>query len=221
MISVENITLEFPGKPLLHGQFFKAEAGEIVGLLGRNGCGKSTLMELMFGLRAGSTHVRGTVFFRGVRTENLCETANAAFFLYQDRWIPKGWTGRRLAAQFLPDPDQQKRLFHHPFFQEFGSRPFEDLSGGEGRILELLTALAADRSIYFLDEPFSELSPLRAALVRDEIRRHSAGKVFFVTGHSFPEMAEVCTRLVAFAGGRLHPVSTTEDLIRLGYLPKP
>lgn len=209
---------------------FTVRRGEVFGLLGANGAGKSTTFRMLCGLLPAS---EGTLRVAGVDLRRAAAQARGRvgymaqrFSLYGDLSV---FENLRFfsAAYGLSGAHQRKRLDWA--LDEFELRPFADATSrdlplGFKQRLALAVALMHEPDILFLDEPTSGVDPLGR---RDFWRRINAlaesGITIMVTTH-FMEEAEYCDRLVIMAQGRILAEGTSEEMrtrFRSDALPNP
>ncbi|MGB8412771.1 MAG: ATP-binding cassette domain-containing protein [Candidatus Binatus sp.] len=209
---------------------FTVRRGEVFGLLGANGAGKSTTFRMLCGLLPAS---EGTLRVAGVDLRRAAAQARGRvgymaqkFSLYGDLSV---FENLRFfsAAYGLRGAHQRKRLDWA--LDEFELGPFanatsRDLPLGFKQRLALAVALMHEPDILFLDEPTSGVDPLGR---RDFWRRINAlaesGITIMVTTH-FMEEAEYCDRLVIMAQGRILAEGTSEEMkarFRSDALPNP
>ena len=162
-IAISGLVKEFEvGKKILDGLTFQVDSGERVGLLGKNGCGKTTLLRILMGL---DTPTAGRV--RGV--------GRAAAVFQEDRLCPQ-LTALQNVTLVLPGSEKQYKEQIEADFQQLGmdaaalALPAARLSGGQKRRTALLRALWAPSDTLLLDEPFTGMDPdtlaAAAALLR-------------------------------------------------------
>ncbi len=155
ILEIDNVELYFKNKRILNGVYLKAETGKVTGILGSNGCGKSCLLNIIFGSlkpKYKLVRINGKPILKP-----LYQTKKASY-------LPQ--------HHFIPDRIQTKKVFHlfnvswddfaNKFkqFSPYRNLRFNKLSGGERRLIETYIILKSNSEIILLDEPFSHLSPL-------------------------------------------------------------
>jgi ABC-2 type transport system ATP-binding protein len=197
----------------LSGVSLRVEAGEIFGLVGRNGQGKTTLIKATCGLlepSAGSVRVFGHDTVRALREVKrrvglvsadersfyfrLSGRENLTFFARL-----QGLEGAALARAI----DQLAETF------ELGSlldRPFQEYSSGNKQRLAIVRALLPDPPLLLLDEPTRSLDPISAEGLRRTLRdwaRVGSDKTVLVTTHNLAEIEQLCERVAILSRGQV------------------
>lgn len=207
-ISVSDLVVGFGQHTVIDHLFLDVRAGEIIGLVGASGGGKSVLMRTLIGLlpkRSGAiafadtsdagTARRGVLFQQGALFSALNVRQNIQFPL-------------REAAHLSPallDEIANAKLEMVGLTAEDGDKFPAELSGGMTKRVALARALALDPALLFLDEPTSGLDPIAAgefdALIRT-LQQTLRFTVFMIT-HDLNSLAAVCDRVAALADGRI------------------
>jgi len=147
---IDSITKSFGNKAILSDVFLSCKTGEIKGLIGRNGSGKSTFLKIIFGTgKADSKFVKvGSKIIN-----NTSDCKNLINYLPQDNFLPNNVKIKSLINLFLP---QKSRgiLFANEYIAPMLDKRNQDLSGGEKRIVEILLIIHSDAKFILLDEPF-------------------------------------------------------------------
>lgn len=195
VLSCTDLRIAFGGRPLLDGASLHIERGERVGLVGRNGEGKSTLLQLLAGRIAPDA---GEVAREsGVRIASL------------DQRIPDGIEGSVasvIAAGLHPRLVEAGEGAHHvqrlaSLLEVDPDHPFAALSGGQKRRALLARALAAEPDVLILDEPTNHLDIGSIVRLENFLRRWN-GTLLFVT-HDRAFLEALATRIVELDRGRL------------------
>jgi ABC-type branched-subunit amino acid transport system ATPase component len=172
---------------IFHGVELEVAAGEIVAILGPNGCGKTTLVKSILGYVRST---QGEIRFRDQDLRPLRPTARGALGIgyvpqLLNTFKPLTVTenleigGYRLGrAARAAAVERMFELF--PLLAERGSQRAATLSGGERQLLAMARALIVEPALIFLDEPSAGLSPLRADEVFAHVRRIAATGVAIV-----------------------------------------
>lgn len=176
LLEARDIVAGYGETEILHGVSITVDTGEIVTIIGPNGCGKSTLMKSVIGLvNVGS----GSVMFRGNDISNmppeqivrsgLCyvpQTANVFPSLTIRENLDMG--------AFIRKDDYRARIEEmFEIFPDLADRPSRNagsLSGGQRQMLAIARALMLDPVMLLLDEPSAGLSPLMMGSVFERIR---------------------------------------------------
>ncbi len=202
------------------GVFITCAAGEIVGILGRNGCGKTTMLRAIFGsLDADQMHVT-------IDDESVGGGLRAASVSYlpQEPYLPRTLTVRRALELSIAGIDVDEAARGFPLLAPLvvpgpAARRVRDLSGGEQRTVELYIALSLPVRYTLLDEPFTEVEPagrlLVAELVKQTAKERCRGVI--LTDHAYRDVLSIADRLCVMAQGQLYEVADAAGLARYGY----
>lgn len=212
-LEVDSILLEFGNKRVLQDVFFRCETGKVIGLLGRNGAGKTCLLKITYGelpLVNKSVRLDGSSLYRNYRDPNDFR------YLPQFSFVPKGIRLRRLFRNF--ELDFNRFVHYFPEFQKYYRKTFRKLSGGEKRIVEVYLILASKTKFCLLDEPFSQVMPLHVETLKRIIRDESRNKGIIVTDHLYKHVTSVCDDVYVITNGKTYLTREADDLRRLGYI---
>jgi NitT/TauT family transport system ATP-binding protein len=207
LLRIAGLTFAFPGQaPLFDGVDLKVRPGETVAVMGGSGTGKSTLAELVFGLRPGLRH-EGEIALDHGRAALLLQSG--AVFEH----LSVGGNLRLVLRRFGKPRDEatiNERLSQVGLEGHDPARRADTLSGGEQRRLALARALCADPDFLYFDEPSAGLdldNVLRQGrLIRQVVRQGRKGAV--VVTHDPLLAALVADRVLLLSGGRLEPLQS-------------
>ena len=194
LLSCQDLRIAFGSRPLLDNSTLHIERGERIGLVGRNGEGKSTLLRILSGEiepDAGSI-VRES----GVRVALLTQQVPTALPGTVDEVIRQGLDSHTSAGEA---DHQVQRL--GSLLELDPAEPFDALSGGQKRRALLARALAAEPDVLLLDEPTNHLDVQSIEWLEDFLLRWS-GSLLFVT-HDRAFLQSLSTRIVELDRGRL------------------
>jgi ABC-type lipopolysaccharide export system ATPase subunit len=221
-LEVDGVQLSFGGTRVLQDVYIRVDAGRVAGLLGRNGCGKSSLMRIIHGSLGPlnsplgpARHVEASVRVDGGWVGQ--PFMHGVAYLPPRGFIP-GWRRvdgvardygldfERIAATF-PVPADRRRA------------RVSTISGGERRVLEACAVLMApDVRFCLLDEPFPQLSPLHAAALKEQIVNAArGGKGILISDHLYRDVCDVSDSLYVISGHTTHPVHSPGELSKYGY----
>lgn len=197
-------------RPVLGGISLKVGQGEVVGLFGADGAGKTTTFYCMLGLVKPDA---GRVMLNGSDITNLPFYRRAIMglgYLPEQTSIFRGLTVAQNISAMLelvePDPDVRagrlEELLNGLDVAHLRDASANSLSGGERRRCEVARALALDPLFMLLDEPFAGIDPLTIASIKSMIRdmkRRNIG--ILVTDQNVPEMLSVIDRAYVIDAG--------------------
>jgi ABC-2 type transport system ATP-binding protein len=200
----------------------RVEPGEVFGLVGRNGQGKTTLIKSTCGLLSPSRgHVRVFGYhsveqLREVkRRVGLVSADERSFYLRLSGRDNLLFFGRLLG---LSERALGARIGELAESFELGpvlARPFQEYSSGNKQRLSIARALLADPPLLLLDEPTRSLDPISAAGLRTLVRAWagtSGGKTVLITTHNLAEIEQLCGRVAILSRGRLIECATLAAL---------
>ncbi len=223
-VTVENLTKVFKGamgrKPLtaVSDLSFTVKRGEVYGLIGPNGCGKSTTMKVMLGLLIPSIG-KATIFGR-----NSSEVASRhdVGFVPENPYFYKHLTGRETLHFFgklcgLSGSDLRDRsaaMLKLTGLENAAERRVGGYSKGMLQRIGLAQALLHEPRLLILDEPTAGVDPAGSRRIRDLIMEFKErGITIVVTSHLLEQMQEVCDRVGIMSQGRMVREGRLEDLI--------
>ena len=208
MINVVDVTQHYGVRPVLRRVNLRIEPGELVGLMGPNGMGKTTLLAAIAGILSPQ---KGYVEIAGIRRrsspENELAIRRKVVYLPDHPWLPRNRTGREflLAVGRLYDVDEERLMDHvERLLQLFelsdqADSPIRSYSNGQQKKIAICSALVTEAPIMLLDEPFSGgLDPSgQLALKKVLLRLADRADVTVLMATPVPEIVEGLARRVA------------------------
>ncbi|MEO2180556.1 MAG: 3-dehydroquinate dehydratase [Methanobacteriota archaeon] len=220
MIKVEGLTKYYGSKPAAKDISFEVEKGEIFGILGTNGAGKSTTIKMMCGLLKPT---RGIIQIGGINLQRMPLKAKSMMgYLPENPLIYDKLTGaetlelignlRKLSSDMIKQRIEYyaKSLgLEEQIYHEVGT-----YSKGMRQKLAIAMTLIHDPEMILLDEPASGLDPRYTKLLKDWIKNLSAnGKTVLLSTHII-EMAEtLCDRVAIIDQGMLKTIGTINEIL--------
>jgi zinc/manganese transport system ATP-binding protein len=223
VLSLEAVTLWLSGREILHDVTFSLRAGELTGLIGSNGAGKTTIFRVILGLQAPSG---GRVLFGGrPRPRRNRSIGYVPQSIALDPDVPLrtrdlvalGLDGDRLG---IPLPSRSRRRLVDEMLDSVDATAFADarvgaLSGGELQRALIAHALISEPGLLLLDEPLANLDISSeqevVGLLADVAKRR--GVAVLISAHEMNPLLPVMDRVVYVAAGRAASGST-EEVVR-------
>ncbi|MBD2848168.1 ABC transporter ATP-binding protein [Paenibacillus sp. IB182496] len=210
-----------PRRPVLHELSFDVRPGEMVGLLGLNGAGKSTIIKHVLGLM--KPH-RGEVMIRGVSLEQDPQTYRSSYgyvpetpVLYDELTVSEHLRLGGMAYD-VAEPDYRARS--ERLLREFNMTPKREafsghLSKGMKQKVMIMNALLPEPPLYMIDEPFLGLDPLGIrSLLERLVQVKEAGAAVLMSSHILATLETYCDRFLVLHHGRLVAQGTLDDVRR-------
>lgn len=209
LIEAEHITHSFGEKRILEDISFTVEKGEVIGLLGPSGAGKTTLVNILTGqLRAsgGSVRVCGSDA-KSLETGIMMDS----FGLYERLSV---WENLRIFADiYRVSTGRIETLLDRTGLREARNTRVSRLSKGMRGRVNLCRALLKEADILYLDEPTSGLDPATTWKIHQLIGEESqSGTTVFLTTHNMHEAEELCDRVMLLNEGKIVEQGTPEDI---------
>jgi len=211
LLTARDLVKSYGGRRVVDGVGFDVAAGEIVGLLGRNGAGKTTSFRMAIGMISPE---RGRVLFRGDDVTHLPMYRHALAgmgYLSQEPSVFQRLTVEQNLQAILETVGLSRlarRQRAAELLEQFGlvhkaREPARTCSGGERRRLEIARALVTRPRLLLLDEPFAAVDPHTVEELQEEVRRlASAGIAILVTDHNVQQTLRICDRAYIIHEGR-------------------
>ncbi len=224
-LELEGVKFAYPSREILHGITFKAGSGEILGIIGQNGCGKTTLLKCInatLKTSAGKITVDGTdvsvLSKREIakRMGFVMQTASTTFPFTVYETVLMGRYARKGLME--SDSEEDERAVYQAMrdtgIVKFADRDIDELSGGERRRVMIARALVQEPDILLLDEPTLHLDINHQFDLMDLITRLAREKdmlVVLVT-HDIILAARYCSRVIAVIHGRIGAAGSVEEV---------
>ena len=222
MLDVRHLEVSYGATQVLRDVSFSVAEGSIVALLGGNGSGKTTTLNVLSGLLAPQG---GTVTLDGQRIDGLATDRVVAMGLVQ---VPQGrevWGGmtvhdnltlgaarRRDRRAIAADVEDMLALF--PVLRQKQRARAATLSGGEQQMLAIGRALMARPRVLLLDEPSAGLSPLVVGQVVDTVRAlHARGLTILLVEQNVGVAAALAERAHVLLNGEIAVSGPAADLL--------
>lgn len=216
ILEFRNVTSSYGGAVILRDLSFSIHEGETVGLVGRNGAGKSTTLMSVYGIPT----VRGDIFVGGVKLKggaHLATTRGVSLVPQGKRIFPNltveenlilGRASRRKGTWTL---EAIYELF--PNLARGKKRPGTSLSGGEQQMLAIGRALMAEPSLLMLDEPTEGLAPVVIDTIIDALKEiRERGTALLLVEQHIGMIQKLASRFMALRSGELVADGPIADL---------
>ena len=212
VLEADVIQLEFNGRKILSDIYLKCETGKITGLLGRNGQGKSCLMNIIYGSLACERSVR----FDRVSIKEPYKRTDLIRYLPQFHYLPKSLSLQRIFTDFELEYSAFSGRF--PEFMGKQKDTIGRLSGGERRLVEMYVLVKSKSQFVLLDEPFTQLNPIQIEKAKLLLQEEKENKGLLITDHIYRHVLDIADTIYTLSQGKTHTTKDITDLERLGYI---
>ncbi len=211
VLELDGIYLEYDLAKILTSIHVKCETGQIIGLLGRNGSGKSSLLRIAFGsLQAQSKSIR-------INDVPQLKSFNRNIsYLPQQPLIPSFISIQKALQLFSIDPQCILDVF--PEAKDAINLKPDETSGGMRKIIEVMLILNTSSRFSLLDEPFSGIMPVHVETLKDYMRNKKKEKGIIITDHLYRHVMELSDKLYVLANGKTYVVHDEHELVSRGYV---
>lgn len=219
-LSFEDIHVRLGGKQILSGTTLSTQTGKLVGIVGANGCGKSTLIKTTFGL---VPRQRGEIYLDGKKISHYAprELASKIGYVGQESGCAFDFTVRDVVSMGLYARKTKDRsivdaALEELQIQEFADRSIQHLSGGERKMVFIARAVAQGADMFLLDEPTNHLDIRHQLFVMEYLKK--SGKTTMIVNHDLRLAAHYCDYLymlkdgICYAQGQPEQVLTRETV---------
>ena len=214
-VSVRNLTKSFSGRAVLDDLSFDVQKGEVFALLGHNGAGKSTTIDLILGLKTpdgGSAKILGMV-----AAENRKQVFERVGVQLQHTQYQSSITVEEACIEYASlytAPADYPRLLNQFGLGSLRKNFVSRLSGGERQKLSVVLALIGDPEIVFLDELTTGLDVVARREVWRTLKQLKAqGLTIFLTTHYMEEAEALCDRVCIIKSGKKVTEGTIGEVI--------
>jgi lipopolysaccharide export system ATP-binding protein len=214
LLEIDSIIKSFDNKVILSDISLQCRTGEIVGIFGKNGTGKSTLLKIIFGtLSAENKFIR----LNGKVATQPYKLKNGLSYLPQFQYLPNNLTVNSVLTLCL-DYQQYDMIKKDLIIAPVLKTKIKSLSFGIVRYLQTLLILKNNSHFCLMDEPFSGLSPVMCEKVIEEIKSQLPNKGIIITDHKYQDVLSICTKIYILKNQSLIKLEQPEDLIIHNYI---
>lgn len=216
-LSIKNLNKSFGDKKVLQDISFSTESGKALGLLGRNGAGKTTIIRIIMDI------------FKGDSGEVLLDNKPISYSKVKFGYLPeeRGLYPRKKVLEQLiylgelkgmRKSDAKKNaeeLMKKLSIEEYKNKLLGSLSKGNQQKVQLAAALISDPDVVILDEPFSGLDPVNAMILKDTVRELiDKNKIVLFSSHQMSYVEEFCENIAILNGGKIVLMGSIKDIKR-------
>ncbi|MCC6186930.1 MAG: ATP-binding cassette domain-containing protein [Chitinophagaceae bacterium] len=213
LLEIDSIQLQYGQRKILSDVYIRCESGTVVGLLGRNGEGKSSLMKIAFGTTEMEDY---SVRIDGQNIKPAFQHPAGISYLPQFNFIPSGMSLQKVFELYNLD-----FVVFANDLQELKGREkskIKELSGGIKRMVEIYIIIKKKGMFVMLDEPFTHIMPVYVALICQWINDEKANKGFIISDHLYQAIVSISNSIYLLKDGKTHTCASAKDLIKLGYI---
>jgi ABC-2 type transport system ATP-binding protein len=218
MIEVQNLLRRYGDFTAVDDVSFRIERGEVVGLLGHNGAGKTTIMKMITGYLEPTSG--------RIRVEDLEVGRDTSAIQARIGYLPENcpvWPEMTVIdyltyqASLHGVPEEQRRFavakaIRRTSLKEKATAPIQTLSRGYRQRVGVAQAILHEPDIVILDEPTNGLDPTQILQMRDLIRELAKTSTVILSTHILQEVQAVCERVLIMRGGRLEVDARIDEL---------
>lgn len=226
LLQADNITFGYSKKTILHDVSLSIRKGEIVSLLGPNGCGKTTLLKILLGLYHSKNG--GKVRFEGQEISSIQQKTLARSIAYVPQFHRASFAYRVLDVVLMG------RMPHKAFFARYNThdvdlarksleklsilhleeRPYTEISGGERQLTLIARAMTQGAHTFIFDEPANGLDYGNQIRLLEELINLSREGYTFIKSTHFPDHALwVADRVIMMKQGSIIANGTSDETI--------
>lgn len=219
ILEVENLTGGYTRKPVLKDVSFSIEKGELVGLIGLNGAGKSTTIKHIIGIMQPKS---GTIRLNGRTFEEDIDAYRSAFsyipetpVLYEELTLREHLELTAMAYGLEQDMfEQRSAALLKEFRMEKRLKWFPShFSKGMRQKVMIMSAFLVDPDLYIIDEPFVGLDPLGIKSLLDQMEQQKRGGAsVLMSTHILSTAERYCDRIILLHNGRVRAIGTMPEL---------
>lgn len=215
IVEIKNFKMQFGNKTVIKDLSFDVHAGEIFGLLGSNGSGKTTTLRALLGFY---TPTGGELLIDG-KKYNPEDTSVTVGYLPEERGLYKKETVLDNMVYFgelrgLKNPKEWSlKYLKRVKLEDKASEKLEKLSGGQQQKVQLGVTIMGDPKLLILDEPTKGFDPMNRRLLMEIIEEaHKNGAAIIMITHYMDEVEKLCDRAILLKDGVAHAYGTIKEI---------
>lgn len=215
IVTIENLNKSYSRVPVLENLNLTLVQGEIVGLLGPNGCGKTTLMKILTGL-INDYHGEVRILEQPIGTQTKQHVSYLPEKTYLSDWMKAGYA-IDMMADFYQDFDKNKALELLSRFQLSPTQKLKAMSKGMQEKVQLILVMSRNARLYVLDEPLSGVDAAARDTILDVIlKNYASNATILLSTHLIYDVEKLFDSVIMMGYGKII-LHNTVDGIREQY----
>lgn len=221
VMELKEVSKSYGNNPVLDGVSLNVEEGSIIGIIGKSGCGKTTLLSVMVGFLKPN---KGRVYYKGkdlFKSRKSVE-GNFGFSSQETSFYGKlsveenlSYFGRMYGLKRRTINERSEALIRLFELESAADTIGEELSSGMQKRLDIACALIHDPEVLFLDEPTANLDPLlRKDIIKLIKKIKGFGTTVVITSHILGEIDYLCDKIAVLDNKRIIAVDSPKNLIK-------
>ena len=202
LLKVRDLKKSYGDHAVLKGVSYDIEQGKIVGLLGPNGCGKTSMIKSIVGL---INDYEGKILINGKAPG--VESKKIIAYLPEKNYLPNWMTPKsaiKYMADFYDNFDMQKALDMAARFELPMKQKIKTMSKGQQEKLQLLLVMSRKADLYILDEPLGGVDLVSREFILDTImKNHAENSTILLSTHLIYDIEKVLDRVLMVKEGKL------------------
>lgn len=211
LVHIDGLTKRYRSVTALQDFTLTLEAGHIVGLMGPNGCGKTTLLKILAGVLSDYD---GTVTIDGHRPGPVSKSIVS--YLPDADFLNPEWTARKAVkeySRFFADFDASKAAAMVDFYGLSDSQPLSEMSKGMGEKLQIALIMSRRARVYLLDEPISGVDPAtRDVMLEGILREFNPSSLLIMSTHLISDIEHFVDHALFMKEGSIFLQGDADDL---------
>ncbi len=215
-LKLDNVSVKYAGDPVIKDINLDIKAGEVFGLMGLNGAGKTTMIKSILGLKE---QCRGDISIFGKNKLSKESKLKLAYLpeKFEPPYFLSGMEFMKFSLQLYKKRFDKDEIIEAARFLALDvdalNRRMNTYSKGMRQKLGLMSTMLTDCPLLILDEPMSGLDPLARSMVKKMINNiKKEDHTIFLSSHILADMDEVCDRVAVLHDGHLMYVGTPQEL---------
>ena len=219
-LEVKNLVKKFKSNIAVNNISLQIEKNNTLGLLGPNGCGKTTSIGMMLGL---ITPTSGEIFIDGIKlnSENRINLLSLMNFASPYVELPKKLTVRQNLEVYarlygvINKVERIEELVEDLNLSKFLDKNTGELSSGQKNRVSLAKSLINKPKLLFLDEPTASLDPDVGDFVREYLEKYKNKNelTMLLASHNMKEVERLCSKIIMMKQGKIVDEGTCEELV--------
>ena len=219
-LEVKNLVKKFKSTIAVNNISLEIEKNNTLGLLGPNGCGKTTSIGMMLGL---ITPTSGEIFIDGIKlnSENRINLLSLMNFASPYVELPKKLTVRQNLEVYarlygvINKVERIEELVEDLNLSKFLDKNTGELSSGQKNRVSLAKSLINKPKLLFLDEPTASLDPDVGDFVREYLEKYKKKNelTMLLASHNMKEVERLCSKIIMMKQGKIVDEGTCEELV--------